>query len=234
MFYSSDFYFADKYSSEFDIHLVSESSEILNEYGISYDASSEEITLSFCYADSYNKALSWDSEILENVLSWLITDNYEEFISEDNEEIVYFLKGESYVKRFTPDMKGIIDVTFKTLSTYGYKKYSKKIVNTGNKFIIFNSSNLNTLYKPIIELKDIASNTITIINTTIGKEPLILNNLSKDIVIDNSMGTIADIDGNNLIMNSNRKWIELVKGNNSMIVEGDCTLIFKAYYPMMV
>ena len=44
----------------------------------------------------------------------------------------------------------------------------------------------------------------------------------------------TDIDGNNLIMSSNRKWIELVKGYNSILVEGNCDIIFKAYYPIMV
>ena len=40
-------------------------------------------------------------------------------------------------------MKGIIDVTFKTLSQYGYKYYTKKITNNGEQFKVLNDSNIN-------------------------------------------------------------------------------------------
>lgn len=235
MFYSSNFYFDKKYSSDFNIHLVSEESNVLNEYGISYNNEEEnEITLSFCYANEHNEALIWTDEVLENVLEWFITDDYKEFMSEDNDGIVYFLKGESYVKRFTPDMRGIIDITFKTLSNCGYRYYTNEVVNNGKVFIVLNYSNISKPHKPIIELKNVSSDTITIKNATTNKDPFVINNISKDIFIDNALGTITDIDGNNLIMNSNRKWIELVKGDNSILVEGECTVIFKAYYPIMV
>ena len=236
MFYSGNFYFDKKHSSEYGIYQVTENNDILNEYGISYKGEEDgEITLSFCYADNFDEAQVWESEVLESVLSWLITDDYKEFISEDNEGIIYFLKGESYTKRFTYEMKGIIDVTFKTLSQYGYKYYTKKITNTDEEFKVLNDSNINKPYKPIIELKNISSDSIKISNLTTLKSPFIINNLSnKDVTIDNTIGTIVDIDGNNLIMNSNRKWIELVKGYNSILVEGDCDIVFKAYYPVMV
>ena len=236
MFYSGNFYFDKKYSEEYGIYQVTEEDSVLNEYGISHNNTEDnEITLSFFYANSFEEAQIWEEEVLETVLEWLITDEYKEFISEDNKNIIYFLKGQGYVKRFTPDMRGIIDVTFKTLSQYGYKYYTKKVVNPTNEFNVLNSSNINKPYKPVIELKNISSENIQISNLTTNKSPFIINNLSnKDIIIDNTIGTITDIDGNNLIMNSNRKWIELVKGYNSILVEGNCDIIFKAYYPVMV
>ena len=236
MFYSGNFYFDKKYSEEYGIYQVTEEDSVLNEYGISHNNTDDnEITLSFCYANSFEEAQIWEEEVLETVLEWLITDEYKEFISEDNKNIVYFLKGQGYVKRFTPDMRGIIDVTLKTLSQYGYKYYTKKVVNPTTEFKVLNSSNINKPYKPVIELKNISSENIQISNLTTNKSPFIINNLSnKDIIIDNTIGTITDIDGNNLIMNSNRKWIELVKGYNSILVEGNCDIIFKAYYPVMV
>ena len=236
MFYSGNFYFDKKYSEEYGIYQVTEEDSVLNEYGISHNNTDDnEITLSFCYANSFEEAQIWEEEVLETVLEWLITDEYKEFISEDNEDIAYFLKGQGYVKRFTPDMRGIIDVTFKTLSQYRYKYYTKKVVNPTTEFKVLNSSNINKPYKPVIELKNISSENIQISNLTTNKSPFIINNLSnKDIIIDNTIGTITDVDGNNLIMNSNRKWIELVKGYNSILVEGNCDIIFKAYYPVMV
>lgn len=236
MFYSENFYFDKKHSSEFEIFQVTEKNDVINEYGIPYSNEDiGEITLSFCYANELNEALVWESEKLESVLEWLITDDYKEFISEDNKNIVYFLKGKSYTKRFTHDMKGVIDVTFETLNTHGYKYYVENIKAPINAFVILNKSNINKPYKPIIELKNISSEVVEISNLTTNKSPFIINILSKkDIVIDNTIGTIVDSEGNNLIMNSNRKWIELVKGENSISVEGDCDVVFKAYYPVMV
>ena len=92
MFYSGNFYFDKKYSEEYGIYQVTEEDSVLNEYGISHnDAEDNEITLSFCYANSFEEAQIWENEVLEAVLEWLITDEYKEFISEDNKNIVYLL-----------------------------------------------------------------------------------------------------------------------------------------------
>ena len=236
IFYSDKVYFNDVYFPDFNIFLVYESNNLLNEYGISYNQEDEnEITLSFCYSTYDGVPLEWNEEVLEEVLGWLITDNYKEFISEDNEEIVYFLKGESYVKRFTPDKKGLIDVTFKILNPCGYKKQVSKIQSNGNPVNIYNPSNIREHYKPVIELNNVSSSTVIISNTSLSKEPFEISNLSgKDIFIDNMIGTIVDVDGQNLIMNSNRKWIELKRGDNYIVVEGNCNITIKSYYPVMV
>lgn len=236
IFYSDKFYFDDVYSLDFNIYLVYESKNLLNEYGISYNKEDEnEITLSFCYATEDGSPLEWDEETLEDVLGWLITDNYKEFVSEDDENIVFFLKGESYVKRFTYEKKGLIDVTFKVLSPCGYRKQIVEIKSNGEHVSIYNPSNIRENYKPVIELKNISCSTVVISNTSIDKEPFVISNLSgKDIFIDNMIGTIVDLDGNNLIMDSNRKWVELKKGDNNIAIEGDCNVTFKSYYPIMV
>ena len=236
MFYSGNFYFDKKHSSEFGVYQVTENDGVINEYGIPYNNEEDsEIVLSFCYANKLDEALVWENEVLEFFLEWIITDSYKEFISEDNADIIYFLKGVSYVKRFTPDMKGIIDVTFKTLNNYGYKYYFAEIINPTDAFPIFNESNVSNNYKPIIEITNISSEEISITNLSTKKTSFLINNLSnKDVIIDNTIGTIFDSDGNNLIMNSNRKWIELVKGENLIQVEGNCDITFKAYYPVMV
>lgn len=236
MFYSDKFYFDDVYSLDFNIYLVYESKELLNKYGISYNSKDEnELVLSFCYAMEDGNPLVWDDEVLESVLGWLITDTYKEFISEDDEDTVFFLKGESYEKRFSHQKKGLIDVTFKVLSPYGYKKQVVKIKSEDGYVNIYNPSNVKKNYKPIIELSNIQSESVVISNKLIDKEPFEINNLSgKDIFIDCMIGTITDEGGKNLIMNSNRKWVELQKGDNHISVEGDCQVTFKSYYPVMV
>lgn len=237
IFYSDKFYYNGTYSQDMGVLLVSESSDVLNEYGISCatEEAESEITLSFCYVDSLEQPLPWSSEALEIILGWLIADEYLEFISEDNDELVYFLKGVSYTKRFAPDMKGLIDVTFKVLSSYGYRSYEKKIKNPVGKFTILNNSNVNKPCKPIIELTNISSEVIQITNLTTEKAPFIINTQSsKMILIDNETGVITNENNENLIMNSNRKWIELTKGDNSIMIEGNCDVLFKFYYPVMV
>jgi len=53
VFSSNNFTFNNIYSRDMNIHLVSEDSGILNDFGIPFNIESEdeEITLSFCYAN---------------------------------------------------------------------------------------------------------------------------------------------------------------------------------------
>ena len=77
VFSSNNFTFNNIYSQDMNIHLVSEDSGILNDYGIPFSTESEdeEITLSFCYADG-DSPLEWDYDTTFNFLEWIITDDY--------------------------------------------------------------------------------------------------------------------------------------------------------------
>lgn len=237
VFYSNNFTFNNVYSKGENIHLVSEESNILNDYGMPFNIEEDEteVTLSFCYAKD-NTPLEWTYDVIVDFLGWVITDDYCEFISEDNEDVIYFLKGVSYTKRFTNNMTGIIDVTFKALSPYGYKHNVRQIAKGETRFEIENYSNIDNNYKPIITLSNISSNSITITNTTTEKTSFTISNLtsSDKIYIDNLMGTIRDANGNNKISNSNRSWIELKKGKNVITVTGSCSIQIESYFPMMV
>ena len=237
VFYSNNFTFNNVYSDGTNIHLVTEDEEILNNYGLPFNINEEntEITLSFCYSKD-DKPLEWTYEDIVGFLSWMITDDYCEFISDDNEDIIYFLKGVSYTKRFTNSMMGIIDVTFKSLSPYGYRHSIRQTRKNNTRFKVQNYSNVDNNYKPIITLSNINSDTITLTNTTTGKDSFTINNLTNSdvIYIDNLMGTITDANGNNKIMDSNRSWIELCKGVNNIVITGECSVKVESYFPMMV
>ncbi len=237
VFYSNNFTFNNVYSEGMNIHLVSEGSDILNEYGIAFNIEDDtnEVTLSFCYANG-DTPLEWSYDVTVDFLGWMITDDFCEFISEDNEDIIYFLKGIGYNKRFTNNMTGIIDVTFKVLSPYGYKHYIREISKNEKSFEIYNYSNIDNAYKPVITLSNISSNNITLANTTTGKEFFYIDNLnSSDIIyIDNMMGIITDSNGNSRLTDSNRSWIEVCKGSNIFSINGSCDIKIEAYYPMMV
>lgn len=237
VFSSGEFTFDNIYSKNMDIYLVSDDSGILNDYGIpfSVDSNNEEITLSFCLARN-NKPLIWDYDTTTEFLEWVITDDFCEFISDDNEDIIYFLKGIGYNKRFTNNMTGIIDVTFKILSPFGYKHYVREVYSNEKKFDVYNYSNFDNAYKPVITLSKISSSSITLKNITTNKEGFTISNLtSSDIItIDNKMGTIVDSKNINKLSNSNRSWIELIKGLNTFSVTGNCNIKIEAYYPVMV
>lgn len=237
VFYSNNFTFNKVYSGNKNIHLVSEDTDILNEYGIPFNLNEDtnEITLSFCCANE-DTPLEWTFDTIVDFLEWIITDDYCEFISEDNEDMIYFLKGTSYKKRFTNNMTGIIDVTFQVLSPYGYKYYSKKVAKGETKFEIYNYSNVDNNYKPIITLSNISGNSISLNNTNTNKGSFYIENLtgSDVIYIDNLMGTITDANGNSKLINSNRNWIELCKGYNVFLLSGSCDIEIEAYFPMMV
>ena len=150
--------------------------------------------------------------------------------------IIYFLKGVGYKKRLTSGMTGIIDVTFKTLSPYGYTHYIKKIISNEKPFKINIYSNIDNAYKPLITLTNISSDKIVLTNTTNNKGSFIIENLSNSdiIYIDNMFGTITDSRGNNRLTSSNRNWVELSKGANTFTLQGNCNIEIEAYYPMMV
>lgn len=237
IFYSNNFTFNDISSKDINIHLVSEDSGILNDYGIPFNIENDtnEVTLSFCYAQN-GSPIEWTYEATVDFLSWIITEDYCEFISEDNEDIIYFLKGVGYKKRFANNMTGIIDVTFQVLTPYGYKHYIREVSSGERRFEIYNFSNIDNAYKPVIVLRDITTNYIRLTNTTTNKEPFLIENLTKGevIYIDNERGIIMDSSNENRLNNSNRSWVELCKGANIFSVEGTCNVRIEAYYPMLV
>lgn len=237
IFNSNKFFFNGIHSKDINIHLVSEDSGVLNDYGIPFNIENEneEIVLSFCHANE-DIPLEWDCETTIDFLEWVITEDYCEFISEDNKDIIYFLKGVGYKKRLTNDMTGIIDVTFKTLSPYGYVHYIKEIDENKKNFEVYNYSNIDNAYKPLITLTNICTNEISLKNATTNKESFTIENLDTihTVYIDNQVGTITDSRGNNILIKSNRNWIELSKGANIFTLEGECNIKIEAYYPMMV
>lgn len=235
MFYSNVFVYDGKYSDDYEIHLVYENDSILNEYGINFD-DKKEITLTFAYANKDFEQIVWEEGILRFVHDWFITEDFKPFVSFDEAEYSYMLRGKTLVKRFNHKMQGLIDVTFEILENFTYKFQNKKIVkdNFSKYNTVYNYSNFEDEYKPLLELKNIQSSEIRIENKTSNKI-LILSNLplGKDIFVDNEMGVIVDSDENNLIKYSNRDWITLKKGSNNIVITGSCDYIkIKSMYPI--
>lgn len=233
MFYSENFIYDGKYSDEYDFYLVSEGKDILNKYGINF-SDEEEITLTFCYASEYGEPYEWTDDVLMFAHEWFISNDYKAFVSDDNDEYCYLLKGKSIIKRFDSTMRGLIDVTFDILDNYTYKSQTVIIENTTKEYSVYNYSNVNKPYKPIIELYDVNSSYIVIKNNTTKKNMVLSNlDLGVNIIIDNEIGTVTDSNGKNLLMNCDRNWIELIKGTNKIKIDGNCNAKIKSMYPIM-
>lgn len=233
MFYSANFIYDNKHSDEHNVHLVSENGDILNEYGINF-TEDKEITLTFCYANKYGEALQWNSEMLSFVHEWFICDDFKPFTSKDNEGVVYLLKGKSLTKRFNPSFKGLIDVTFERYSKYAYISNSIQ-AKAPTTIRLSNPSNLNKAYKPVLSISQNKSNVISLKNNSNNLEPLVLDNLGAigEIIVDNEIGVVTDSKGANLMKHCNRKWLELERGTNEIVVSGDCVITIESLYPIM-
>lgn len=246
-FLSENFTFNGKTNKSMNVELVNFDEDFFYQRGLPYNEtinkldsfsenplytsivndSVDEIVLNLLLVEN-NRPKVWTTEKIKEIMGWLVTEDFEPFISEDNQDIVYYFKASNIVKYFTPENTGYLEVTFQPYSSYGY---IKKEFTTSGSLIINNPSNINNPYKPIIKVTSDVGN-ISITNST-KKETFTLNDVTKEIVIDNLYRTVQTLDGENKISNCNRGWISLNKGNNNIeVVGGSATFICE--FPVII
>ena len=135
--------------------------------------------------------------------------------------------------------EGYLEITFQPFSNYAYMKYNKKItVYDSNSFRINNPSASNEVYKPIIKIKTFEDtpDTIIIENETTGCEPFIIQNLNPNevITVDSLLGTVYNDKNENLLMNCNRKWLNLNRGENKINILGNAEIDIKCQFPVVM
>lgn len=260
IFYSGNFYLNKIYSQDKSICLaIISNDDILNEYGLSYSEDVtllkssnttsyyvneskdiDNITLELYYVDEENKLLVWDEEKLKDTLEWITSDDFIPFVSEDNIDLTYYVKAIKIIKKFNYQKKGYLEVTFKPFSNYAYKEFIKPLYIRDEKMVnIYNYSNVESDYKPIIEVENLGDE-----NTVISFENLRrhdgtfeIKGLKKNqkVVIDMLTGIVQDIDtGENLISKCNRNWLRMDKGGCNFKFSGSSQIVFKAQFPIMV
>ena len=241
-FISENFSFNNISNKDIGVDLVTFDDEFFKEVGLTYseeisldgsfssnpyysknEEDTEDIVLNLLRVDEYGNKKQWDRESIIEVMDWIITDTFKPFVSEDDLDVFYYFKAKRVIKKFTPDMYGYLEVTFKPYTNYAY--YS--VVANGNSTIYINNvSNVDKPYKPIIRVSNITQD-ITIKNESIGdSEAFKLTEATNDIIIDCALCTVKDINGNNLFSKCNRKWISLIKGENRISVIGGNATIF--------
>ena len=258
MFISDKFIFNGIHSDDMGVALVTFDSNVFNEYGLNFnsevslnrggrdmshfvlgDENIEEVKINIALIDKDDNPIPWDNETIMHITNWLITDSFVEFVSEDNVELSYFFKTVKIVKNFNYNKEGYLEITFQPFSNYAYMKYNKKItVYNSNSFRINNPSASNEVYKPIIKIKTFEDtpDTIIIENETNGCEPFIIQNLNPNevITVDSLLGTVYNDKNENLLMNCNRKWLNLNRGENKINILGNAEIDIKCQFPVVM
>lgn len=175
-------------------------------------------------------------EDLKQITTWLFSPtDYKELIAIDEESnIIYygmFIDGEqTYV---TDDNRGYITLTFMLDSNHAYGKEVKyvKAVNGTVEFNIPLENNVGNYYYPDIEF-NVTGNSFTIKNTTMN-ETMEFTGLNSScqhgIIYGDGMMTMVSLSNNevNLRQKSNRKFIRLQNGNNTIKITGNGTFTIK-------
>lgn len=246
MFKSQYFIWKGKQSKDKFLSILTTDNDVLNDFGVPYNKTlekednldlynekeeePEDITLQL-YLEKDGVPLIWTSENFREIKKWLISDDFEEFISYDNLDYIYYLKCTKIQKKFTyGEPKGCIEVTFKPLSQYAYKKVIIEKEVKGKELInIHNSGDLN--YEPIIVIESNCKR-----NQKVKVNDFVINNLLEEetIKIDNKMCLVKSDKRYYPISDCNRKWINLKQGDNQLIVEGECNIIIYCSFPEVI
>lgn len=242
IFISENFTFDNISNKDIGVDLITFDNDFFKEIGLSYSeeitpdgnfssnpyyiknvGDTEDIVLNLARVNKYGDKIRWDEESLTEVVDWLITDSFRPFVSEDNEDIYYYFKAKKIVKKFTVNMEGYLEVTFKPYTNYGYNR----VEITGNPNISINNiSNIDKSYKPVMRILNVSNELIIKNETNVDSEPFKLVGASGDVTIDFSLGTVMDSNGKNLFSKCNRKWISLNKGINRIsVIGGKATII---------
>lgn len=237
-FISENFSFDDISNKTYGVELVTvDNDSIINQFGMTYSENLEkqdspslnplfkssgekepdDITLCFALVNLNGEPIQWSSDKIEEVYDWLMTDDFAPFVSDDNLDMVYYFKTIGINKQFTHDMKGYLEVKFKPYSTYGYNR----VVSTGSsRIVISNTSNLDSSYKPVIEVTGTGED-VSIVNDSIpNSEPFVISKLDGKVNVDNLYRTVETDDGVNMLPKCNRKWIVLKRGLNALTITG--------------
>lgn len=262
MFYSDKFIFDNKSSVDMGVILVNFSDEALQEHGVQYKANlqsetlygygepfyygdtkeTEDIVLEVALVDEKGLAKEWTLQERTRIISWLVQDKFKPFISEDEPEVIHYLRCVGVKKKFNSSMRGVLELTMKPSSPYAYTpivNYELNIKdNQSHSITINNPSNVAEIYYPQIEvvcLKD-GGDMIEIFNTSTQSNPFTISGLKKGekVIIDGLMKSVFNEEGESRLFDTNRSWISLRAGDNNITVVGECEVIIRCQYPVIV
>lgn len=225
--------------------IITTDNEIVNNIGIPYsktlnkeegfdifteeDSDTEEIVLNLCL-EKDGVPIEWSPEIFNDIKNWLCTDDFGEFISMDNPNYIYYFKCTKIQKKFTFNNEGWIEVTFKPLNHYAYKRVIIEKEVRGKEIININNE-CNVEYAPFIEIENLCKN-----SRQIKVNDLIISDINpyEVVKIDNHMFTVLNGNDEDIFYKCNREWIALKEGENQIVVEGDCNITIRCEFPNII
>ena len=199
------------------------------------------LPLQLMLVDKNGNPTEWKQKNIYEVADWLIQDGYKPLTLGDRTGIIY------YAHLLESDMLahygngGILPIQFVTNSPYGWSVPSMETFdlteNTSTTINLVNKSNVLEDYRPTLEIKNNkASGSIAIQNTTLNTPELKLTGLyvNEVISIDNERELIyTNKPLTNIGTRFNYQFLKLRRGENTIRVDGDCTITVRHQYPII-
>lgn len=214
-------------------------------YGVTRD-NLEFPPLQLVLCDKNMQPKFWSSEDRYRIARWLCHDAYKEFISSDDLGKRYMVLAEAQVDLNLINTQGYMEVQFRCNSPYAWSPVYISEYNLSDNIetqtiILENMSNVVKFYNPLIQVE--------LVNGATGFQLKNLSNGGKIMKFESLLpNEIISIDCQNRIIKSNipdsnpfakfnvgmnyRYWMDLVFGQNSILVEGTCIVKTKMEYPI--
>lgn len=183
-----------------------------------------------------------DSTKLYNLANWLLKEEYVEFISDDNTDKVYYVIATNKVDFMTNGLnEGYFELELRCRDGFGWTVEEEQTFNlTGiasTPIIMNNESNVSDYFYPEIEIELTGVNTaVELINTSDSNNSFEFTglNIGETIYVDNQKRVIITSLGDNVnrFSNFNLGWLRLIKGNNTITVNGECIIKYKKKFPI--
>lgn len=248
MFRKKNFIFNNTPNTDMDVILVTFDDEQLNTIDVSYsreisseeysssnpmyvinELEPEEIVINLMYVDAFDRPLEWTDEKIMDIKKWLTTDRFVSFVEQDSDYTLYLMCSRIEKRMVLPSMVGVLECTFKPLTSYKYLEYSTSIsVSGGTKSLGIENPTIEE-YKPIIKITNLGStSTVNKINS------FEITGLAykEEVTIDNLICTVFNSSGSNKFSSCNRAWVVLKPGYNTLNINGNCVVEILCQFPM--
>ncbi len=248
MFRKKNFIFNNIPNTDMDVILVTFDDEQLNTIDVSYsreisseeysasnpmyvvnELEPEEIVISLMYVDSYDIPQEWTDEKIMDIKKWLITDKFVSFVEQDSDYTVYLMCSKIEKRMVLPSMMGVLECTFKPLTSYKYLEYSTSTSSSDGLKTLGIENPTTETYKPIIKITNLG-NTSTV--NKINSFEITGLAYKEEVTIDNLICTVFNSSGENKFSSCNRAWLVLNPGYNTVSINGNCMVEILCQFPM--
>lgn len=200
-----------------------------------------EFTLELALLNNDLSPQEWTSAKRFELARWLLHDTYKEFISSDDLGKIYYAICINDVNTHLINDQGYMELVFRTNSPFAWTptmivETDLSDNNTTAEIQYYNYSNVVSKYRPQLEI-ELVDDTRDIIlrnDSNGGKEFKFTGLQLHEIVsVDNENELIlSNIPNSTALSKFNKQWLELVYGENRIVVTGKCKITMRAQFPI--